>query len=65
MCVTVLLNYWITCENIVAIQPIDSLEQFKKKLIIDLIILVEKKFCFLQSMQNGEQKEEERKDAER
>ena len=31
MWVTVLLNYWITCENIVAIQPIGSLKQFKKK----------------------------------
>ena len=32
MCVPVLLNYWITCENIVAIQPIGSLKQFKKNI---------------------------------
>ncbi len=45
MCVPVPLNYWITCENIVAIQPIGSLKQLKK-ILIDLIILVEKKILF-------------------
>jgi hypothetical protein len=65
MCGPVLLNYWITCENIVAIQPIDSLKQLKKINNRLNNIGRKKNSVFLQSVQNGEQKEEERKDAER
>ncbi len=59
MWVNVLLNYWITCENIVAIQTVKKINNRLNN------IGRKKNSVFLQSVQNGEQKEEERKEAER